>query len=171
VDRLYERSSPHEILHNGQTYHVKRLDVDPHFLNVFDFPLLKGSRATGLKDPDSLLLTESLADRIFGEDEPLGAMFTTPQGAAFKVTGILQDVPPNSHMKFEFLTAANLSRKKSSGIPGLKRPHSAPIRPEITWTGPLLLFPKALSRTRHHSRCWRSLSKKVRNSFSAAMAV
>jgi putative ABC transport system permease protein len=110
VVRLCERFSPHEILYNGQTYQIKGLDVDPNFFDVFGFPLLKGSRDAALNDPDSLLLTESLARRIFGEAEPLGAILTTPQGAAFKVTGILQDVPQNSHMKFEFLTATNALR-------------------------------------------------------------
>ncbi len=108
--RLCERFSPREILFNGQTYQIKGLDVDPNFLDIFDFRLLKGSRAEALNDPDSLLLTESLARRIFGEAEPLGAILTAPQGAAFKVTGILQDVPQNSHMKFEFLTATNALR-------------------------------------------------------------
>jgi putative ABC transport system permease protein len=110
VVRLCERFSPHEILYNGQTYQIKGLDVDPNFFDIFDFPLLKGSLAEALSDPDCLLLTESLADRIFGKDEPLGAILTTPQGAAFKVTGILQDLPQNSHMKFEFLTATNALR-------------------------------------------------------------
>ncbi len=111
VVRLTDRTSPpEEILWKGEIHKIKGLDVDPNFFDVFDFPLLKGNRDAALNDPDSLLLSESLADRIFGEAEPLGAILTTPQGAAFKVTGILQDIPQNSHMKFEFLAATNTLR-------------------------------------------------------------
>jgi len=114
VVRLCDRTSPNEILWNGQIYQIKGLDVDPHFLDVFDFPLVKGSRKEALRGPDSILLTESLAGRIFGKDEPLGAILEKPDGTAFKVTGILKDVPRNSHMKFEFLTSTSVLRMLGS---------------------------------------------------------
>jgi putative ABC transport system permease protein len=115
VVRLSNRTSYQDgILWKGETYRTNGLDADPHFLDFFDFPLLKGSPKEALNDPDSILLTESLARRIFGKDEPLGAILEKPEGTAFKVTGILKDVPQNSHMKFEFLTSTSALRMLGS---------------------------------------------------------
>ncbi len=116
VTRVSDRSSPSQVVWKGRTYQVKGLDVDPNFLKFFDFPLLSGSRATALNLPDEILLTETLAHRLFGEASPVGAVLTAPGGGSFRVTGILKDVPDNSHMQFEFLTSSpslrNLGRSR-----------------------------------------------------------
>ena len=65
--RLSDNSGPRELVRNGRTFEVKGLDTEPNFLDVFDFPLLVGSRAAALRNPDSILLTRDLARRIFGE--------------------------------------------------------------------------------------------------------
>jgi len=82
--------------------------VDPSFLNIFSFPLLQGEKSEVLKDPNSILITERMAEKYFGEshESVVGKMlrvdgnFTSEE---FKITGILKNVPANSHIKFDFL--------------------------------------------------------------------
>lgn len=77
----------------------------PNFWTVFDFPLLKGSAKTALSNPHSIVITEREAAKIFGDKEPMGEVISLPPYGDFTVTGILKDVPKNSHMRFEALAS------------------------------------------------------------------
>ena len=77
--------------------------VDPSFLKIFSFPLVKGNVQTALSDPHSLLLTEREAKTIFGTEEPMGRIIKVDNDENFKVTGILKDLPHNSQFNFDYL--------------------------------------------------------------------
>src|SRR6185436_3905443 len=79
--------------------------VDSTFLQIFDFVLLKGNRETVLQKPNSLLLTEESAAKLFGKEDPMGKTVLRYGGdtLSFTVTGILKNVPDNSHMQFDGL--------------------------------------------------------------------
>ncbi|MDC6404567.1 MULTISPECIES: ABC transporter permease [Maribacter] len=77
--------------------------VDPDFLDMFSFPLIQGDLNTVLSDVNSVLVTESLAKKIFGNQDPMGKMVKIENRDTFKVTGILKDIPPNTQFTFEFL--------------------------------------------------------------------
>ena len=84
------------------------LFVDPSFLDIFSFPLLQGEKESALKDVNSILITERMAKKYFGEnnDSVIGETLRVNGGYTreeFKITGILKDVPANSHVKFDFL--------------------------------------------------------------------
>jgi putative ABC transport system permease protein len=111
--RLSDRGGPAQLVRNGRAFEVSGLDTEPNFLDIFDFPLLAGSRDTVLRNPDSILLTADLARRIFGSTDPLGQTLTTPEGTGFTVTGVLENVPENSHMPFQYLTASSALRNLS----------------------------------------------------------
>ncbi len=90
------------------SYNDKRLKaegnfVDPKFLKVFSFPLLIGSVDNVLTDVNSVVLTETLAKKIFGDNDPIGKLVKIDNSESFKVTGILKDLPPNTDFSFEFL--------------------------------------------------------------------
>jgi putative ABC transport system permease protein len=97
------------------TYGEKRLflpevfSVDSSFLSMFDFPLLKGNRATALLSPNSVVLTEAAAHRLFGDEDPMGKTIThyASDTVLFKVTGVMADVPENSQFKFDALSSLN----------------------------------------------------------------
>ena len=97
------------------TYRDKRIylpqmfSVDTAFLRMFDFPLLKGDRATALTRPNSIVLTASTARKLFGDEDPLGKTMYhyAADTVLFKVTGILADVPENSQLQFDALTSFN----------------------------------------------------------------
>lgn len=77
--------------------------VDSNFLQVFSFPLLKGNAATALKDMHSVVLTEKLAKKIYGNEDPMGKVIKIDNKENFTVTGIVKDLPTNTRFNFEYL--------------------------------------------------------------------
>jgi ABC-type antimicrobial peptide transport system permease subunit len=83
--------------------------VDPEFLTMFTFPLVKGDVTKALFDPYSIVITESLASALFGEEEPMGKTIILDKNKELMVTGVLKDVPPNSTITFDFLMPFELN--------------------------------------------------------------
>ncbi len=77
--------------------------VDPSFLKMFTYPLIKGDKNSALDSPYSLLITEDLAKKYFGEDNPIGKVITLNNQHEFTVTGVLENIPHNSYLQFDFL--------------------------------------------------------------------
>jgi putative ABC transport system permease protein len=80
--------------------------AEPAFLSMFSFPLTEGDKASALREPKAIVLTKSAATRYFGRENPVGKKLDIqnegPSGT-YTVTGILEDVPRNSHLQFDFL--------------------------------------------------------------------
>jgi putative ABC transport system permease protein len=89
----------------------KETDVfcaEPSFFDIFSFPLLEGNPETSLKDTNKTVITQSLAKKYFGDEEPLGKtieMQASDEKILFEVTGVMEDVPPNSHFRFDMLVS------------------------------------------------------------------
>ena len=77
--------------------------VDSTFFEVFSFTLKHGNPKTVLDSPDGLVLTEEAAQKYFGQDNPLGQILRVEGKYDFKVSGVLEDLPANSHFHFDFL--------------------------------------------------------------------
>ncbi len=89
------------------------LDVDSSFFRVFSFPLIDGDPKLVLTEPYSALISESLSSHYFGGNS-IGKVLEVYDGeeySRFKITGILKDVPPNSHVKFDLVTRAKGRQK------------------------------------------------------------
>ncbi len=84
----------------------KPIFVDSTFLEMFDFPMISGDRETCLDEPFSIVLTESVAQMFFGKEDPLGSSLKLREDL-FKITGVLEDAPENSHLQYEMLVSAN----------------------------------------------------------------
>lgn len=82
------------------------LVVDPSFLSMFSFPLLRGNASTALKDVFNIVITEKMAHKMFGDADPMDQIITINKDR-FRVTGILKDLPHNSTFRFEFLLPYN----------------------------------------------------------------
>nr|WP_319270902.1 ABC transporter permease [uncultured Draconibacterium sp.] len=80
------------------------LYASPAFNDVFTFPVIKGNLNESLNEPFSLFVTESMAKKYFGDEDPLGKTIKVNNQYNYTVKGILKDVPENSHFKFDFLT-------------------------------------------------------------------
>jgi putative ABC transport system permease protein len=82
------------------------LFVDSTFFNVFDFKLLKGDPRSALVKPRSMVLTEEFAKKYFGNRDPMGEkLIVEADTILYTVTGVVQDVPDNSHFKFDILAS------------------------------------------------------------------
>lgn len=80
--------------------------ADPEFLDIFTYPLLSGDSKTALNEPFSILLTSDMADKYFGVDNPMGKLLNVDNND-YKITGILENTPKNSHYPFDFLASFN----------------------------------------------------------------
>ncbi|MFZ0280840.1 MAG: ABC transporter permease [Bacteroidales bacterium] len=80
--------------------------ADSTFFEVFDFRLLKGDPQTALVRPKSMVLTEEFAKKYFGDQDPMGQrMSMEADTILYTVTGVVQNVPDNSHIKFDILAS------------------------------------------------------------------
>jgi putative ABC transport system permease protein len=77
--------------------------VDSTFLQVFTYPMLKGDPKNALMDPASVILTEKLAKKLFGDADPMGKVITIDNITPLTVTGVMEDLPSNSRFSFEYL--------------------------------------------------------------------
>jgi len=82
------------------------LFADSTFFNVFDFKLIKGDPQTALIHPKSMVLSEEFAKKYFGDLDPMGQrMIVEADTILYTVTGVVRNVPDNSHIKFDMLAS------------------------------------------------------------------
>ena len=80
--------------------------ADSTFFEVFDFPLLKGNPVTALREPYSVVLSETAAKKYFGSADPMGQqLLLTGDSHPGKVTGVMKDMPENTELKADMLVA------------------------------------------------------------------
>ncbi|KAA0992429.1 ABC transporter permease [Dyadobacter aurulentus] len=79
------------------------LFVDSNFLQIFSFPLLKGEIRTALSNPGKLLITEEMAKKYYGTQDPIGKVIRRNNQENFTIAGVLANTPSNSHLQFDFL--------------------------------------------------------------------
>ena len=81
--------------------------ADSSFFELFSIPLLKGDARTVLARPNTAVLTEKLAKKYFGDENPVGKVLEQPQAEqGLEVTGVCADVPENSHLRFGLLVSS-----------------------------------------------------------------
>jgi putative ABC transport system permease protein len=81
--------------------------VEPRFFDIFSFNFKEGDPESALKDPNSMIMTEKMRQKYFGDDKGLGESITLSllgQKRTLKVTGILKNIPHNSHIQREIFT-------------------------------------------------------------------
>ncbi len=81
--------------------------VSDHFFNVFSWQFVKGSAATALKDPNSIVLTEDAAKAFFGNTDPINKVLTIDNNKSVKVTAIIKHAPDNSTFRFDWIRPFN----------------------------------------------------------------
>ena len=81
--------------------------VSDHFFDIFSWQFVKGSAATALKEPNSIVLTEDAAKAFFGNADPINKVLTIDNNKSVKVTAIVKHAPDNSTLKFDWLMPFN----------------------------------------------------------------
>ncbi|KPK87073.1 hypothetical protein AMJ80_12695 [bacterium SM23_31] len=84
--------------------------ADPNFFEFFKFPLVSGDPKTVLDDPHAIVITEEIAQKYFGREDPIGKTFSATGYRSrnqinyeFTVTGVMKNIPENSHLQFNIL--------------------------------------------------------------------
>jgi ABC-type antimicrobial peptide transport system permease subunit len=77
--------------------------ADSSFLEMFDFPLLRGDASQALKGGYDIVLTQKMATSLFGKEDPMGKIVRIDSNANFTVTGVLKDLPSNTSFDFDYL--------------------------------------------------------------------
>jgi putative ABC transport system permease protein len=107
VTRFFPNWGRRNLLQYGDKkfYEMNLIRVDEHFFEVFDFPLVAGSKKEPFTGIHSILLTETTAKKYFGNENPIGKVMRTNinNSTDFVVSGILKDVPQHSHFTFDVL--------------------------------------------------------------------
>ncbi|MVM33060.1 FtsX-like permease family protein [Spirosoma sp. HMF4905] len=90
--------------------------ADSNFFQVFSIPFLKGDAKTALLQPNTVVVTQKFAHKYFGSDDPIGKIITLKtENNAYKITGLVDKIPSNSHFDFDlFASMASLPEAKSS---------------------------------------------------------
>lgn len=96
-------------------YEQKGLLADPSFLEMFTFPLLEGNPQNALSDPFSIILTEKTAVKYFGSENPVSKTMMV-EGIPITVTGVMKNVPENSHFQFDFLLPFEIRREMGDNL-------------------------------------------------------
>lgn len=86
--------------------------ADKELISIFDYTWLAGSAKSALADPNSIVLTESIAQKYFGKQEALGQVINLNNQHNLKVTGVVKDIPGNTHFPFNFLVSFETIRKQ-----------------------------------------------------------
>ena len=77
--------------------------ADPSLFEIFTIPFTKGDPKTALNDPGSIVISEQMASKYFGDENPIGKTIHVNRKFDFQVTGVFQNIPRNSHFRFDFL--------------------------------------------------------------------
>ena len=75
--------------------------VDSNFFSVFTIPIVKGNPKTALVEPNTLILTKTIAHKYFGTQDPIGQSLSLGNLGLFRVTGVCEDVPSNTHFHYD----------------------------------------------------------------------
>ncbi|MEQ8904590.1 ABC transporter permease [Ekhidna sp.] len=86
--------------------------ADHNFFQFWDFNLTSGNPETCLERPNTLVISESLASKVFGDENPVGKMVVLDNDDDWEVTGVYEDMPTNSHFNFEMMLSME-SREES----------------------------------------------------------
>lgn len=100
---------------SGKVFKENRfLLADKNFFEVFSFRLLKGDRALVLAEPNSVVITPSAARKYFGSEDPMGKIILDNNKTPLIVKGIVEEAPPNSTIKFNFIAPFSLLKSASN---------------------------------------------------------
>lgn len=92
--------------------------ADSNFFQVFTLPLIKGDARTALMQPNTIVITQAIANKYFGNDDPVGKVLNLKSfNTIFKVTGVIDKVPVSSHFHFDFFASMqSLPRARSASF-------------------------------------------------------
>ncbi|MDH5383420.1 MAG: ABC transporter permease [Candidatus Aminicenantes bacterium] len=116
ITRIYFDSQVLFEYGNMRIYEEGVIYADPDFFNVFPFHLLKGDPSHLLDTPQSMVITAATAEKYFGDKDPIGKVFQVNKQYNFMVTGVIKDIPVNSHYHFDFVISFLAKNEQNFGL-------------------------------------------------------
>jgi len=95
--------------------------VDPNVFDVFSHEIVYGDPKTALKEGGNIAISETVAKKYFGDENPLGKMLTMDSGNSSKISLVFRDLPQNTHLKYDLLFSNNLPFLQLTDNPGARR--------------------------------------------------
>ncbi len=92
--------------------------TDSTVFDIFTHKFLEGDPKLALSQPGSIVLTQKVAERFFGKSQALGQILRTDDTTSYKVTGVIENVPKNSHLTFNALMSLNQDQRRADGWGG-----------------------------------------------------
>jgi len=104
------------ITYKRNSFKKMAVHADPAFLKILDFKFLKGDPDKALRNMDAVILTESLAKTLFGDEDPMNKELKLDNKEPLKVEGVIEDVPKNSSIQFDYLMSWGLYEKTNPWV-------------------------------------------------------
>ena len=89
--------------------------ADSTFFDIFDYTFVKGNPETAIDENGSVVITESIAKKYFGNEDPIGKELRFETNLHLHVTGVIKDVPSQSHFRFDFIGSMSTLRSNYGG--------------------------------------------------------
>ena len=119
IEKVVQFMSPWSLLlqRGGKRFQQDNLVcMDSSAFDVFSWKMLQGDVKTALVKPNCIVLTKTVAQKFFGDENPVGQALRVDNGDNFMVTGVMEDVPPNSQFTFNGLISMATARKQRDEI-------------------------------------------------------
>lgn len=102
----FQRTGNWYIRYGETTFKETRLAyVDANVFDVFTIPLLHGDPKTALAAPNAIVISEKMADKYFGTDDPMGKTLNLDATTDYRVTGVFREIPSNTHFHYDFFAS------------------------------------------------------------------
>ena len=115
--RWFDATAP--LRYGGRIFNGRVGGVDPSFFQIFSFPFVRGGGGEPLADPNSIVLGESMARKLFGTEDPLGKSVGFEWVGTwhdFRVIGVVRDVPAKTSLRFDYLLPFNFVTRSGMSI-------------------------------------------------------
>jgi len=93
--------------YNDKRFFEQTLFVDDKFFEVFSFSFLRGDKHTALNEPNTVVISQRIADKYFGDVNPVGKSFIFDNKEHFLITGVIENIPENSHIRGDIFASFN----------------------------------------------------------------
>lgn len=105
VTRVFNFQTPRTFIEYDDKKFIEKgfFFADSSFFTVFDYNFIKGNAENALYEDFSVVITESIAEKYFGDKDPMGEIIKFEENFPLKITGIIEDVPTQSHFSFDFI--------------------------------------------------------------------
>jgi putative ABC transport system permease protein len=107
------------VLHQDNEIELSAIFTDPNYFEVFSFDLERGNETTALLEPFSMVISRSVAEKLYPDEDPMGKVIHTKKQGDYKITGVLKEHPRQTHLGAEVLisySSVDLDIRKSSSV-------------------------------------------------------